>query len=387
MLHQDIVNITQLSLSLDFNSAVNRRKIANHIAANTKLPVKYNDKYKQLESDANYILITRNDVGGKNMSKIQFPFLPYYEAINNMYRMLDYIDASCYTTDKCKGVFQVKLNESSINKINRIKLLSAIDECQVSSKFFRPRYIDSYVNSLSYIIPSDLNICESKTIDTSLFNRYTVKSSNKTLLNTDKLNENVVSLKCMLGKDYQKSKAQISEFIDSVVSNVVTVIKEDNKFNLTEQAKLINVVKRHSDIHKTIKSFESFKDSYKNTITFDEQNEAKIIAMVYESEIKAKLFNLLAYTDIKINECNLNYCMSRKRLQIANANIKEGFVIEGIDFVASSLGNSEFKDCAFGDCMINNSFITESEMRHNNELRGCTLTDVSFHGLMNTARQ
>ncbi len=102
--------------------------------------------------------------------------------------------------------------------------------------------------------------------------------------------------------------------------------------------------------------------------------------------IKAKLFNLLAYTDIKINECNLNYCMSRKRLQIANANIKEGFVIEGIDFVASSLGNSEFKDCAFGDCMINNSFITESEMRNNNELRGCTLTDVSFHGLMNTAR-
>ena len=386
MLHKDIVNKTQLSLSFDFNSAVNRRKIANQIASKTKLPVKYSDNFKVLESDANYILVTRNDVGGKNMSKVQFPFLPYYEAINNLYQTLDYIDASCYTTDKCRGVFQVRLDNTNIASINRIKLLSAIDECQVSSRFFKPRYMDNYINSLSYIIPSDINICESNSIDTSTFNNYTVKTSNKTLLNTDKLNENIVSLKCQLGKDYQKHKSLVSDFIDGLVSNVFTVIKENNQFNLTEKAKLVNVVKRHANIHKTIRCYKDFKKNYGKDILFDENAEDKILKMVYESEIKPKIFGLLAYTDIKINECTFNYCMARKRLQIMGANIKEGFVIEGLDFVNSSLANCEFKDCAFGDTLLDNSFVNECEARNGNEFKNCTITDVAFHGIMNTAR-
>ena len=390
MLENHILQNTQIAFSLDFNTPLDRKKLAQKVSNITRRDVSYSDTYSYHNINESNILVTRNDVGGRKMCKLQAPLMPYAEARLFMLECFDLIAYLGYTSNKCNVRTYVKFNTgelgiTNVDKINRVKLNSAVDECVNCSEWFSESGMtNDYLSSLSFIVPKDISVLEASDIK-DVANFYSVKSSGKSIIDQDLLTKGVVSIKANIGKDYEKKKNILSSYLDKTIKAVYEVLKFNDEYTLTEKAKISRILKRHKQMYETIKDYDTFEKKTSNYITYDCKSNKDMIKSLYDKEIKYKLFELLTYTDINLSIGNINYHPENGRLQIANCKIRNGFIIEGIEFANCNM-SGEFKDCTFNGCVLKDSILQECKLYNNNNIESSTVNETAFHGVGNIAQ-
>jgi hypothetical protein len=372
-----------VSFSFDFYSELGRNKLAQHIGKYTKCDVKFSNTYQSKKIMNESIRICRNDFGGDKMSQVQTGFLPYYEAINTMYKIFDIIDNYGYTNSKCNAVTSIKLNEKILNlpkisQINTLKLINSIDECSLAEKWYKNRHEKSYLNSLLYIYPTDMKLMDENSNNFINFKNFKYPSSSNFNLYFENLKRDVVTVKYVQYKDYQKQKRTFYNYVNEMVSSVYGTLLNNNTYTNSEMSKIKRVMSLQKKIMESIWTYDDLKKNHKNIEVFvDLKNDKDIISTFYPN-IRKKIFELMSYC--AFNEGSINYDSFRSSLQIKDANIYNGHYISDLEFFYSRV-NGVAENCKFYECEISNSKLNECELFYGNTIKKSKIINTKFHGI------
>lgn len=382
----NLYNNVYLSFSLDFYSPLKRNKLASIILNNTKIKTIFSDVYVKNNLTSKNIRICRNDYGGSKMNQIQTGFLPYYQCVNLLFKLLDIIDVYGYTNSKCKAVTSIKLNSDKLNvpkisQINTLKLINSIDECNLSDKWYKNKHDKIYLNSLLYIYPTNMKLADDNSVNNFInFKNFKYPSSNKFNLYFDNLKRDIVTVKYVKYKDYQKNKRSFNYHINDIINSVYRVLKSNDIYSQNELSKIKKVMKTQRDIMNSIWTYDKLcKNHEKIKVFVDLKDDPQVISTFYPN-IRQKLFELMSYCSF--NSGDINYDSEKQSMQVRDANIYNGHYVSGIEFYYSRI-NGVLENCKFHECEVNNSKITDSELFYGNDIKNSNIFNTRFHGVEN----
>ena len=317
------------------------------------------------------------------MNQIQTGFLPYYEAINIAFKLFDFIDYYGYTNGKCKAKTSIKLNSKelelpNISQINTLKLINSIDECNLSEKWYKNNHEKTYLNSLLYIYPTDIKLVDEGINSFINFKDFKYPSSNKFNIIFEDLKKDVVSVKYIKYKDYQKNKSTFSTHINEMIGSICTTLGNNDIFTDNEMSKIKRVTSLQKKILESIWTYADLKKNHKNINVMVDLKEDKEVISVFYPNIRKKLFELMSYCSF--NEGVINYDSDRSIIQVKNADIVNGHYISDIEFYYSQI-NGVIKECKFYECEIKNSKLNNCELFYGNTLKNCSIIETKFHGI------
>lgn len=373
----------KLSLNFDFYSPLSRKKLADSIAKYTKKNTKFCNKYLDEALDSGTIRICRNDFGGNKMHQIQTGFLPYYEAVNIAFKLFDCIDYYGYTNGKCKAKTSIKVNTKAlklpnISQINTLKLINSIDECNLSDKWYKNSHEKLYLNSLLYIYPTDVKLMGENYNNFINFKDFKYPSSNKFNIVFEDLKDDIVSVRFIKYKDYQKQKNTFNTHINEMINSVCSTLNNNLSYTDNEISKIKRVMSFQRNIMESIWTFDDLKKNHKNVNILVDLKESKDVISVHYPMIRQKLFELMSYCSF--NKGSINYDTERNSIQVKDADITNGHHISDVEFYYSQI-NGVMNNCKFYECEVKNSKLTNCELFYGTDIKNSSILNTKFHGI------
>jgi hypothetical protein len=385
MLREDKILLYEnsfLSFKFDFFSQIDRLKLAKHLSKYLNINVKVNEYYNS-DTLTESVRLCRNDFGGSKMNQIQTAFMPYNEAINIAFRIFDFIDYYGYTNSKCKSITSIKMNADRINtpkisQINTLKLISSIDEINISEKWYKNRKDRTYLESLMYIYPKSIKLNNFKTNEFIDYRNFKYPSSPNFNINFDDIKNETVTIKFTKYKDYQKQKRTFNVHINETISKIFSVLKNNNSLTINENAKISRVMNTQYNILKSIWEYDDLCKNHKNIKLYVDLKEDKSVISVKYPYIRTKLFELMSYCGV--DSARVNYDTERNSLQVCDAKIYNGHHISDIEFFNSTI-NGIVKNCSFYECNITNSKLNDCKLYYGTVVKNSKVFETKFHGV------
>ena len=387
-----IYDNTQIGLTLEFFSPINRKRLASVLSKITRKKVEYSNGYTVSESSSpNVLKLFPNFFGGYRMNKIQSGMMPYSEGISTALKIMNFINEYGFTNYKCKMGVDLRMNSNQlgvehVQKINIFKFMLNIDEGTILEYWNKDNKEHVYKNSIAYIYPKNTFLSEIDLDITEKLSRYefTFPQSKYFGLNFDKISEGVLNVRYVGGKDYQQKKLKVVELINDIIEKTHFVLKYNNMYSDTEKSKIARIMKEQRQIVLSLKNYNNFLENYSNLELYvDLKQDTEFIKSIKYHEMRSKIFELLVYGGI--NRGVINFDSDRSVFQIKNTRIREGFMLEGIEFYNSYI-EGDLKNCKFYSCEIKNSKIDNSTFFSDNVIRYSAITECAFHGVKNKMR-
>jgi hypothetical protein len=385
---KNIYESTKLSFNFDFFSPLNRKEAASKLAKALGVKIMWSNKLsKAYESNnSGFKLVPTYSKGYKELS-FSTGFLPYHEAIHVFLKTMNVIDEMGVTNDRCGVKTSIIMNERSLgistgmDKLNRLKYLIGLDEKQIF-EWWPQADTESklvYQGQVSHI---KIKKAYDTLMSTSLLER--LDPHHLALVESDffgndfsKINEKILSINYIGGKNYTKKKREAVDTINLVIGRIYETLKNGGNYSDSEKRKIEDITESMKSALSKTRTFTSFKSAYPDAVISinlkkDEQtNESEYV------HLREKLFEFALAGGIE--EAFFNWDSVRKKFQVKGAKFKNNLMVEGAEFFDCTL-EGELKNCLVDSSIIRNSKLTECAINTNNMIKFSKLFDCEYLG-------
>lgn len=374
----------KLSFEFEFFSPIKRAELASIFESTLSRKVVWTDQYKSsIPVNESQFKLEADFAGGFKMHQLVTAPLPYAEAVNVLFRTMNLIAENGFTTDRCGLHINIAMDSRAlglkygIENLNTLKFILDLDEAKVYDLW--PSALNKtqkpYKGPVSFLYPKNKFIAETALNIKPDPTQFQIPQSKYFGMNFKKLSEGYLSVNYAGGKDYQAKKSQAVELINYMTELCYAVLEKNYDYTLAEKQMVSSILEKQKSTLLSIKTPQNFRSSHPNIALYvDLRADMPIIEANYEI-IKDKLFELIAFGNLKSGV--VNYDTNTRKIQVKDAKIKEGFGISGVELF-NCIIEGEVTDCLLYGCRVKSSLIKESTIYSNNEIRHSLLKNCSF---------
>lgn len=325
-----------------------------------------------LVPDQNTFQLIRDISGGKKLLELITGPLPYYESLNILEKVLNWISNNGSTNEYCAFQPNISFNSKYTNvrvqKLNILKFILEFDEDFVYSRF--PNRIGNlYAKSIKNIYP---------------LNKLTFNSNNKFDgryydlpigkwygFNFKKLENNYIECRYLGGIEYEKKYKELLEIINYTIVKLYDCIIT-NEFSEEIERELDRIIGEHKVQIKAYQKFSEFKKNFKDIELFVDLTSNEKIINSYYFKIRDSLFEILNKGDLKKGK--INYDSDRSKLQLNGCILENNGFISNVDMIDCEL-TGIIENCELHNCKVTDAHIRESDLYSckikNSRVRNC----------------
>lgn len=359
-----------LGFEFEFFSEMVRGRIVESLSKMLGKKVVLSDKYhSKIPVSADSFKLEPDYSGGSKMNELITGPMPYGEAIPVLIKVLKWIEANGWTTDRCAFQFSISFDPHNrklekMERLDRMKFILGIDEGIVYSSFGN-RTNNVYAKSLKKIVPvNKFSILENiTTIDPKLFKLPGEKYYGA---NFTKLQDGYVEIRYLGGKDYQKKINPILEVTDYVTLLLHDILSGKKVYEKEDVQKLQEMMRQHTKVVRSFSNPDSFFMNYPDFHVLVDLKGYEENIKTYWSHIREKIFDLIVEGGIQA--CFFNYDTSIGRFQIKDAKSKNGLILKDVDIFDSVVKNGKLENCNLYGTQVKNSELYDCKLVFGNKL-------------------
>jgi len=359
-----------LGFEFEFFSEMVRGRIVESLSKMLGKKVVLSDKYhSKIPVSADSFKLEPDYSGGSKMNELITGPMPYGEAIPVLIKVLKWIEANGWTTDRCAFQFSISFDPhdrklEKMERLDRMKFILGIDEGIVYSSFGN-RTNNVYAKSLKKIVPvNKFSILENiTTIDPRLFKLPGEKYYGA---NFTKLQDGYVEIRYLGGKDYQKKINPILEVTDYVTLLLHDILSGKKVYEKEDVQKLQEMMRQHTKVVRSFSNPDSFFMNYPDFHVLVDLKGYEENIKTYWSHIREKIFDLIVEGGIQA--CFFNYDTSIGRFQIKDAKSKNGLILKDVDIFDSVVKNGKLENCNLYGTQVKNSELYDCKLVFGNKL-------------------
>lgn len=359
-----------LGFEFEFFSEMVRGRIVESLSKLLGKKVILSDKYhSKIPVSADSFKLEPDYSGGSKMNELITGPMPYGEAIPVLIKVLKWIEANGWTTDRCAFQFSISFDPNDrklekMERLDRMKFILGIDEGIVYSSFGN-RTNNVYAKSIKKIVPANkFSILENiTTIDPKLFKLPGEKYYGA---NFTKLQDGYVEIRYLGGKDYQKKINPILEVTDYVTLLLHDILSGKKVYGKEDVEKLQEMMRQHTKVVRSFSNPDSFFMNYPDFHVLVDLKGYEENIKTYWSHIREKIFDLIVEGGIQA--CFFNYDTSIGRFQIKDAKSKNGLILRDVDIFDSVVKNGKLETCNLYGTQVKNSELYDCKLVFGNKL-------------------
>lgn len=346
----DILAGACVSITAAFLSKLTLDQLASDISDFTKENV-------QVHGRAPYATILKEfHRGGKNAKLLKSRLMPYSEAKTFIIKLFNYIDKDAMTNDMSFASFDICFDRLSvsvpkISELNTLKFALAFND-----KLFAKKFPAIKENPMYSELDDDIH----RNMFGVIFGgkeQFYLRQNEGSTVDLREISEEHVVFNCIGGAGYQKKKNDAIDVLDYCIMGLYRFL-HDNKIGRNEEDKL----------NKLIIEMHDYKMAYMNPDMFskylpdiklmvDLHTDPTIIKAVWE-HIKDPIFKALV--NIGSNNGMVNFESRDSSIQIKGFCLKKA-CLDNVTIV-SCTGRGTFTNCKMHECILDSSFIENSEI-------------------------
>ena len=381
---RNIFENVKLGFEFEFFSPVDRQRLAEIFERSLGRKVMWTNQYKSnIPVNETQFKLEADFSGGFKMHELVTAALPYSEAVNVLFRAMNLISENGFTTDRCGLHINMSFDtkalgmRQSFENLNMLKFILNLDEAKIYEMW--PSALNKtqkpYKGSVSFVYPKNRFIAETSLTYKPDPTQFQIPQSKYFGLNFEKLSQGYLEIRYAGGKDYQNKKSEAVSLINYLAELSYGVLEKNNEYSLNEKQLIASILEKQRSILQSVKTPQNFRVSHPSIALYvDLRSDMPIIEANYEN-LKEKLFELIAFGNIKSGV--VNYDTQTRKIQVKDAKIKEGFNISGVE-IFDSVIEGEISNCLLYGCRVKSSLIRESVIHTNNEIRHSLLKNCSF---------
>ena len=386
-----IYDNVQLGTDIEFFSPLDRKNLAPKLAKAVRRKILFHESYlTNTEATDKVFKLYPNFYGGYRMNAVSTGYMPYYEGLNAVLTILNFIEQYGFTSEKCKMSINLKINEKemkvdSIRNLNIFKFLLNIDEASILEFWNKSNSEKTYKNTIKYIYPKNTLMCDINESSVRKMSHidFTYPKSKYFGLDINEIKNDTVKLRYVGGPNYHKKKDKIVELIDSTIETLYETLSNPG-FSDLDRSRVFQVLKEQAEIVNALKTYDRFRVRYPDIrMMVDLKEDDRLIKGIRYESFKDKLFELLAYGNI--NRGLINFDTDTNTFQIKETRVDQGFFINNIEFYNSFI-SGDMVNCGFYSCIINSSKLNECNIMSHNEIKKAAIYNCSFHGSNNIVK-
>jgi len=359
-----------LGFEFEFFSEMVRGRIVESLSKLLDKKVVLSDKYhSKIPVSADSFKLEPDYSGGSKMNELITGPMPYGEAVPVLIKVLKWIEANGWTTDRCAFQFSISFDPhdrklEKMERLDRMKFILGIDEGIVYSSFGN-RTNNVYAKSLKKIVPvNKFSILENiTTIDPKLFK---IPGEKYYGANFTKLQDGYVEIRYLGGKDYQKKINPILEVTDYVTLLLHDILSGKKVYGKEDVQKLQEMMRQHTKVVRSFSNPDSFFANYPDFHVLVNLKGYEENIKTYWSHIREKIFDLIVEGGIQA--CFFNYDTSIGRFQIKDAKSKNGLILKDVDIFDSVVKNGKLENCNLHGTQVKNSELYDCKLVFGNKL-------------------
>jgi hypothetical protein len=296
---------------------------------------------------------------------------------------MNLISENGFTTDRCGLHINISFDSKNLEmrhafeNLNVLKFVLNLDESKIYELW--PSALNKtqkpYKGSVNFIYPKNKFIAETSLAYKPDPTQFQIPHSKYFGLNFEKLAEGYLEVRYAGGKDYQVKKTEAVSLINYLAELSYLVLEKNFEYSVTEKQAISTILEKHKQILLSIKTPQTLRSAHPSiSLYVDLRADLPIIEANYEN-FKDKLFDLLAFGNLKSGV--VNYDTATRKIQVKDAKIKEGFGINGVELFNCVI-EGEVTNCLLYGCRVKSSIIKESTIFTNNEIRHSLIKNCSF---------
>jgi hypothetical protein len=375
-----------LGFEFEFFSPLERPALAEKLGNLLSRKVHWTNQYhSQLEMEESDFKIEPDFSGGFKMHELVTSVMPYNEAIHVLFKIYNFIQENCFTSERTGLHINISLNESDLQlkdrlqHLNVFKYLLNLNETKIFEMWpsAKSRIQRIYKNSVMQIYPKSKFISEKSIsyygpVSPLDFNLPHTKYFG---LNFTKLQKNYLEVRYAGGAGYENSKQNTVDLINYIAESLYETLQSNHEYSVQERRKISEIIENHQRVMTSVKTYESFVSNYPKIELFaDLRNDPRIVEANY-SNIKEKLYDLITVGNMKSGI--VNYDTAKERIQIKDAKLKESFTLSGLDLINCAV-SGEVNNCEMYGCEVRSAKVSESKFLTGNDIRYSYIKDCSF---------
>jgi len=378
----------KLGFEFEFFSPMPRKMLAERLSAllNKKV-VKTGTYHSTIPVDENQFKLEPDYSGGFKMHELVTGPLPYHEAIQVFFKVMNFIQENGFTNDKSGLHINVSINEfdaglkNRMESLNVFKFILNLNEEKIFELWpnATSKVQKIYKNSVSFIYPKNKFLGEAALNYSHGANPmdFVYPATKYFGVNFTKLAKGYLEVRYAGGQGYEKKKNESIELINIIIENIYNTLSNNNTYSDIERHRINRVIAEQKKRIESMRSYENFKLSYPDiSLYVDTISEHQKITAMFPA-FRDKLFDLVMYGNLKKGV--VNYDSDLKKLQIKGAKIENGFLLEGFQFFECYV-EGELKECLLYGCKVRSSMIKECEILNGNDIRYSYVDDCLFNG-------
>lgn len=388
---KEIYDNSQLAFTFEFFTPMNKRELAAKLSRALGKAIKWStDINYSFEPTYESFKLAPVYSNSYKESSLATGFMPYQEAVHMMLKVMNLIESIGYTTSRCSMTTKVRVNSDELglsvktHSLNKFKYLLGLNEKQLFEWWPASSNEGGHVyhNQISYIQPRNLfsTVVTENLVERMSPMEFNFPQSDFFANDFSEIERDTLIIKYISGKDYQAKKQEAVDAINLVIEHIYSTLSNNYEYSIEEKRKITELTENFKNAIDATKSYLNFRSKYPSLELYvDLRNDSRIIEANYDL-LREKLFKLVLGGGV--TEGVINYDGRRKAIQVKDAQVSRGMLIEGVEFYQCTIA-ADAKSCLFEGCTIKNSKLSECTIFSNNFIKGSKLLDCNYLGDLN----
>tara|TARA_B110000879_G_scaffold205356_1_gene285634 strand:+ start:637 stop:1863 length:1227 start_codon:yes stop_codon:yes gene_type:complete len=280
--------------------------------------------------------------GGKGLVELVTGPIPYRNARVIIIKMLDWIEANGYTSDRASihlnMSFQTEYLEDPImvSKMNVLKFILEFDEQQVYN-FFPERENSTYAKSIKWVMPAR----DAYWYDDSHISPMNFKFADSKYygINFSKAEKNYLEFRYIGGEHYHRKKDEILYLSERFIMQMWKSCN-DPRFTPQNRIELKKILNKNMPLIESLKDYKKLNEYFPNIhILVDLQDNDQVLKVQWP-RIKDRVIDLIANGTME--KGLINYDSDFGTIQVKDGVFPAVYLLEGYEFIDCDLrGNIE----------------------------------------------
>jgi hypothetical protein len=378
---KDLFENTLVAFNFEFYSPLKKNELAAKFARNLGKKVKWFANVNETMQPSIEIFKLAPTLSSKfNSVSLSTGLIPYHEAVHIMLRTMNIINDVGFALDTNRVICKIELNEEelripNLKNLNILKYLVGINEEKLFETWDPEKKYKR--NRLAFIHPKNPFTTVLKTHMMEKINYMELSFPESDFFATDfsELGEGKLITSYIGGKDYFLKKEEAVSTLNSIIEGLYSALSNSSEYSVSESRKIEEMFSKYEKAIESTKNVTNFRRAFPEIdIYVDLRSDKYLIESTY-SLIRNDLFKLVAYGNF--SKGSVNYDKSRGVLQIKNAKIDRGILIENIEFFDCVL-TIDAKNCLFDSCTLEESKLTGCRLHTSNRVNDSKVIECSY---------
>ena len=375
-----ILNGSQIGIEFEFYSNLEIEETQKALSELLNRKIKVEDKaHSDFQPSRDVFKMEPDMSGGKGLIELVTGPMPYRDARLVIIKMLGWIRANGYTTDRASIHLNMSFNPDyltdpmMVSKMNILKFILEFDEKRVY-KYFPNRENSTYAKSIKWVMPKN---------EAFYYNENLISSDNFTFANTkyyginfEKAQSNYLEFRYIGGKDYEKRTDDVLHLAEMFIMSVWKSCFNP-KFTAENKIEMKRILQKNAPLSAVLKDYTAVNKHWpKIHILVDLQDNPQVIQVQWD-RFKKKVLDLLSNGGME--EGTINYDSDFSGVQVKDGKFKTSYLLDGFEFVDCELsGNIE--NCDLYGCKVKGAQILRSNLYQGTEVWDSKTESSFVHG-------